>query len=252
MKKRMSPNRLSRTLRLPGVAVMAMTGVFLLSQDVLAAVRPALTRIVAYADDKETPIELKNDSQQSYLVQSWLEDLKGNDKNLPLVLTPPVMKLGAGQDGRLRLVVLSEEIPQDRESAYWLSIQEIPPKAKEGEENKLIIAIRSRLKVFVRPKGLSGKSSDAVKSLRWTVENAGSCLKATNPSPYHVSFGRMELKVDGNKGMTPEDKTEMTLPMDSRCYTVPASLKGKRATLTYSAVNDFGGETEVLKTEVQL
>ena len=218
------------------------------------AVRPALTRIVAYAQDKETAIEVKNEGQESYLVQSWLEDLKGNENNLPLVLTPPVMKLGGGQDGRLRLVVLAGEIPQDRESAYWLSLQEIPPKAKDGVENKLVIAIRSRLKVFVRPAGLNAAgAADAVKQLRWTVEREGGgrCLRATNPTAYHVSFGRLEVKVGGSKAVTPEDKTEMTLPQGSHCYAVPAGLKGQ-TTVTYSAVNDFGGETDVLTTEVVL
>ncbi|WP_187696678.1 MULTISPECIES: fimbrial biogenesis chaperone [Citrobacter] len=246
----MSQTTVNRMKKAAGIAVL--TGVWILPADAAAAVRPALTRIVAYAADKETAIEVKNESQESYLVQSWLEDLKGNENNLPLVLTPPVMKVGGGQDGRLRLVVLPAEIPQDRESAYWLSIQEIPPKAKDSKDNKLIIAIRNRLKVFVRPAGLKGEASEAVKSLRWTVEDGGSCLKADNPTPYHVSFGRLELKAGGGAGVTPEDRIEMTLPLGSRCYTVPERLKGKRATLTYSAMNDYGGETDVLTTEVQL
>lgn len=128
-------------------------GALLVSYQTGSAVRPQLTRIVAWAEDKETPIEVINESQEPYLIQSWLEDTKGNERNLPLVLTPPVMKLAGKQEGKLRLVVLPGEIPQDRESVYWLSIQEIPPKAKDGAENKLVLAIRSRLKVFVRPKG---------------------------------------------------------------------------------------------------
>jgi P pilus assembly chaperone PapD len=40
------------------------------------------------------------------MVQAWLEDLRGNDNDLPLVLTPPVMKLEAKKQGKFRLVVL--------------------------------------------------------------------------------------------------------------------------------------------------
>ncbi|QFG76776.1 hypothetical protein DMB90_13130 [Raoultella planticola] len=43
-------------------------------------------------------------------------------------------------------MVLRGGIAKDRESAYWLSLQEIPPKA--GSANKLVIAVRSRLKVL--------------------------------------------------------------------------------------------------------
>jgi P pilus assembly chaperone PapD len=48
--------------------------------------------------------------------------------DLPLVLTPPVMKLEGKKQGKFRLVVLRGAIAQDRESAYWLSLQEIPLK----------------------------------------------------------------------------------------------------------------------------
>lgn len=219
-----------------------------------SAVRPQLTRIVAYAQNKETPVEIINDSSETYLVQSWLEDLKGSDSNIPLVLTPPVMKLAGKAEGKLRLVVLPAEIPQDRESVYWLSLQEIPPKAKSEEaENKLVIAIRSRLKVFVRPQGLNEKgASQAAKSLRWEVEREGGkvWLKAVNPSPYYISFGKLELKVGGGKSVTLEDKINMPSPMGSQRYLVPKAFVGKSATLTYSAVNDYGGAGDELTQKV--
>lgn len=220
-----------------------------------SAVRPQLTRIVAYAQDKETPVDIVNDSEETYLIQSWLEDLNGNDSNIPLVLTPPVMKLGGKAEGKLRLVVLPAEIPQDRESVYWLSIQEIPPKAKNEErENKLVIAIRSRLKVFVRPQGLSEKgASQAAKSLRWEVERESGkvWLKAVNPSPYYISFGKLELKA-GGKSVTLEDKINMPAPMGSQRYRVPKAFVGKSVTLTYSAVNDYGGAGDELTQAIGL
>lgn len=238
------------------LVAVTMSGIFLLlSAQAHSAVRPLLTRIIAYAEDKETPIEVINESRETYLIQSWLEDIDGNDNNLPLVLTPPVMKIRGMQEGKLRLVVLPAELPKDRESVYWLSIQEIPPKAKDGGESKLVLAIRSRLKVFVRPEGLNNSQpADAVKSLTWTVEreNEEVWLKAVNPTPYYVSFGKLELKAGSAKGIMLEDKTTMPAPMSSQRYAVPKSLRGKLATLTYSAVNDYGGETGILSTEVKL
>lgn len=245
---------LLRNLKTPAITLVTLCSL-LLSAYVNSAVRPQLTRIVAYAEDKETAIEIINDSHETYLVQSWMEDLQGNENNLPLVLTPPVMKLGGKQEGKLRLVVLPAEIPQDRESVYWLSIQEIPPKAKDGVENKLVLAIRSRLKVFVRPKAVDGtKSSEAVKSLSWSVEREGgkTWLKATNPTPYYISLGKLELKAGGSKAVMLEDKINMPPPMGSQRYEVPRSLQGKSVTLTYSAMNDYGGETEVLSTGIRL
>lgn len=235
--------------------VVSLLGILSLSVHTYGAVRPQLTRIVAYAEDKETPIEVINESQENYLIQSWLEDTDGNEQDLPLVLTPPLMKIAGRQEGKLRLVVLPADIPQDRESVYWLSIQEIPPKSVDSGDNKLVIAIRSRLKVFVRPKGLNeAQAAAAVMSLSWTVEREGEVvwLKAANPTPYYVSFGKLELKVGNAEGITLADKTNMPEPKGSQRYAVPEKLKGKSATLIYSAVNDYGGETAVLSKEVRL
>lgn len=215
-----------------------------------SAVRPQLTRVVAYASDKETPVEIINESSESYMVQSWLEDLDGKDANIPLVLTPPVMRLDAQKQGKLRLVVLPAEVPQDRESVYWLSIQEIPPKAKTEADNKVVIAIRSRLKVFVRPQGLDAKGArEAIKSLTWSVDNDGgkTWLKANNPSAYYISFGKLMVN-----GTMLDDKYLMPAPHGNQRYAVPKALAGKKGTITYSAMSDYGSAGDDLKTEVQL
>lgn len=232
---------------------LALTVSGLLVTAASAAVRPQLTRIVAYADQKETPVEILNESSADYMVQTWLEDTQGNDSNIPLVLTPPVMKLGGQKQGKLRLVVIPAEIPQDRESVYWLSIQEIPPKAELS--NKLVVAIRSRLKVFVRPKGLNYEdATKAVKTLTWQVEHDGngSWLKASNPSNYYVSFGKLTLAQPGKAPVMLEDKYEMPAPRGSQRYAVPKGFSAGKATVTWSGVNDYGGEGEDFKAEVTL
>ncbi|MDM4207628.1 fimbrial biogenesis chaperone [Klebsiella spallanzanii] len=220
-----------------------------------AAVRPMLTRIVAYAADKETAVDIINDAPQAYMVQSWLEDLNGNDDNLPLILTPPVMKLEGKKQGKLRLVVIPAHIPQDRESVYWLAVQEIPPKASGDGGNKLVMAIRSRIKVFVRPTGLkSEEARDAVKQLQWQVEKSGgkTWLTASNPTPYYISFGKLAIKQAGKAEVMLNDKFHMPPPKGSQRYEIPTTMMGGAATLTYSAVNDYGGTGEEQTARVSL
>lgn len=217
-----------------------------------AAVRPQLTRVVAYAQDKETSVEIINDSSETYMVQSWLEDNNGKDSNIPLVLTPPVMKLEGKKQGKLRLVVLNSEIPQDRESVFWLSLQEIPPKAKDID-NRLVVAIRSRLKVFVRPQGLN--STDAIKAaqaLTWSMEKNGSSswLKATNPTPYYISFGELAAGSINGKAVRLDDKHNMVPPMGSQRYQLPAYIKASKVNVTWSSINDWGGAGTEYKVEV--
>lgn len=236
-------------MKLLKLYITGLLTVIFLAGTATAGVRPQLTRIVAYAQDRETPVDVINDSQETYMVQAWLEDLRGNDNDLPLVLTPPVMKLEAKKQGKFRLVVLRGGISKDRESAYWLSLQEIPPKA--GSANKLVIAVRSRLKVFVRPDGLnSAGARDAVKQIRWSLEKDGNAvwLKASNPTPYFVSFAR--LSVGAGKGITLEDRHRMPPPFGSERYRLPASVNHTSVTVTWSGIHDWGGAGEEYRAEL--
>lgn len=213
---------------------------------VQAAVRPALTRVIALESDKETSIKLVNDDKnQDFLVQSWIEDQSGNDKNLPLILTPPLFKIGAGREGKLRMVILPGKIPQDRESVYWLWIQEIPQVSKV-KSNQLQIAIRTRLKVFVRPSSLKEKSADTVGKLTWQVRREGgkNWLVANNPTQYYASFSELTLTVAG-KALPVEAKTTMVPAKGEARYPLPVSVSGQSGVLNYSVINDFGGQTPV-------
>lgn len=224
----------------------------LLSSAASAAVRPQLTRVIAYAEDKETSIGVINDSDTTYMLQSWLEDLQGRDDDLPLVLTPPVMKMEGKSEGKLRLVIMRGEIPQDRESVYWLSLQEIPPKAQDVA-NRLVVAVRSRIKVFVRPAGLTSEGARAsAGALRWSVQREGNqtWLVATNPTPYYISFGQLTVGCDTCRKVTPEEKNAMVPPQGSQRYSLPAQT-GASVKVTWSAMNDWGGAGEAHSQEVR-
>lgn len=218
-----------------------------------SAVRPQLTRIVAYSEDRETPVEIINESAETYMVQSWLEDVDGKDKDIPVVLTPPVLKLEGKKNGKLRLVVMKGNIAQDKESVFWLNLQEIPPKA-EDSGNSLVIAIRSRLKVFVRPAGFDAKGNvEAPAKLTWSIEQADGkrWLCAKNPTRYYVSFGELAVNEPGKKALRLEDKYRMVPPGSSERYAIPSSVKANDIRVTWSGMNDWGGAGKEQTMEVR-
>src|SRR5471030_1646705 len=227
------------------MSVLLLTNV--LTTVAQAAVRPALTRVIALESDKETSIKLLNDDKNhDYLVQSWIEDQNGNDKNLPLILTPPLFKIGAGREGKLRMVILPGKIPQDRESVYWLWIQEIPPVSKV-QGNQLQLAVRTRLKVFIRPGALKEKPADTVGKLQWQTSYEGGkyWLVAKNPTEYSASFSELSVS-SGGKAQPIADKNVMVPPKGEARYLLPTGVGGKSGTVNYSVINDFGGESAVL------
>ena len=233
-------------MKLTKLAGPALMSLLLLTNVASAAVRPALTRVVALESDKETSIKLLNDdTTQDYLVQSWVEDLKGSDKNLPLILTPPLFKIGAGREGKLRMVILPGRIPQDRESVYWLWIQEVPPVSKV-KGNQLQVAVRTRLKIFLRPTTLSEKPAETVSKLQWQVSHDGgkAWLVVKNPTQYYASFSELSVTTGGS-AQPVADKWSMVPAKGEMRYALPAGVSGKAGTLNYSLMNDFGGESPV-------
>lgn len=234
------------------IKVLSLVG--LLIGTVHAAIRPQLTRIVAYATDKETAVEIVNDSSETYMVQAWLEDLEGKDTDIPLVLVPSVMKLDGKKQGKFRLAVMTGEIPTDREQVYWLSLQEIPPKDR-NVENRLVVAIRTRLKVFVRPEGFNSAAAiEAVKQLHWSLikEDGKLWIQAKNSTPYYISFGELAVGPVGKKGARIEDKYQMVPAFGQARYAVPEGHRAENLSVTWSGMNDWGGAGETFIHEVGL
>jgi len=234
-------------MKLTKIVVPALMSLLLLNHMATAAVRPALTRVIALESDKETNIKLLNDDKNhDYLVQSWVEDQNGNDKNLPVILTPPLFKIGAGREGKLRMVIVPGKVPQDRESVYWLWIQEIPPVIKT-QGNQLQVAVRTRLKIFIRPTTLKENASDTVNKLQWQVSNEGGekWFIAKNPTEYYASFSELSVTTGGKPVALADKKTMVPAKGETR-YALPAGVAGKSGTLNYSVINDFGGESPIL------
>lgn len=222
-----------------------------------SAVKPLYTRVVANSTAKETSVDIINEAKTAYMVQSWLEDINGNDKNIPVVLTPPVMKLEAERQGKIRLVVMPGQIAQDRESVYWLNIQEIPPKAKADGKNMLTVAVRSKIKVFVRPESIVKRQEETVTlaeklSLGYEKDGRKVWLLIKNPTPFYASFGELTVKSGGQKASDVSERFTMSAPFSTQRYSIPASYIGKKVTVTWRTINDYGGTSNAMTKELQL
>ena len=124
----------------------------------------------------------------------------------PFSLTPPMFRLEGGKGQRLRLVYTGEPLPADRESLFWLNVLEVPPRPEasaEGNRNLLQLAVRSRMKLFYRPRNLPGDAATAGASLTWQLEPGqakGSYrLLAHNASAFYVSLSQASIDVAGSE-----------------------------------------------------
>lgn len=199
----------------------------------LAGVVVGGTRLIYDAGKNEASLTLSNrDKDTAYLLQSWTENItEGDTRKTPFIITPPLFRLNEEQDNILRLIYTgSPALPADRESAYWLNTKAIPETTRT-DANRLLIAVRSRIKLFYRPAGLPGNANDAYKALTWQRQNTR--LTVSNPTPYYVSFNKV------NVGEAEVANPPMVAPFSSASMTAPASA----GPITWRAVNDYGGIT---------
>lgn len=214
------------------------------------------TRVVYKADEKEVTIRLNNEGGTPSLVQMWLDNgdpaATPDSAKVPFVMTPPLFRLDPGKAQAVRLTYTQEPLPSDRESIFWLNVLDIPPKPeKSAGDNNLQIALRSRLKVFFRPGGLPGNAAEAPRQLRWSLartEAGAFVLKASNPTPYHVSFGRVSL-VSGDKAV--EQNASRPLMMVAPGDTISLDVNGLKqaptaadhAEVHFTFIDDLGAIT---------
>ncbi|WP_242487835.1 fimbrial biogenesis chaperone [Pseudomonas sp. TH31] len=165
-----------------------------------------------------------------YLIQSWVESTSdAATQKAPFIITPPLFRLDAGQENVLRIIRSGGTFPENKESVFWVNIKSIPATEK-SDTNQLQISVKTRIKLFYRPLGLSGSASDAYKSLKFS--RSGNQLQVNNPTPYHVSFYRVSV------GKAEIENAGMVAPQSSLTWTIPAGATG---VASWQSINDFGG-----------
>lgn len=206
------------------------------------------TRIIYRSDAKEALIKMVNQGQQPLLIQSWLddgrEDVDPQALNVPFIASPPVSRVDPKQGLTVRLNWDGQPLPTDRESVYWFNALEIPQKNKDADKsNQLQIALKTRIKLFYRPAALPGSPVQAIQHLKWSLSNQSKQVWATakNDSPYFVSLVGASITSGGKKYSIEPD---MVAPFSSARYAVKSLTSTQLDAVSWTAVNDYGGNVE--------
>jgi chaperone protein EcpD len=206
------------------------------------------TRVVYPANEREVSLSMVNDGKEARLIQAWIDTGDASERaetsKAPFVITPPMSRVDPGKGQTIRIMFTGAgNLPQDRETVFWLNVLEIPPKPKAGTDaadNFMQLAVRSRLKLFYRPKGLQGSADAAVDQTHWRLVSNGQGydVECTNDTAFNVSFsdvsfkGAKEQESVSKGGMCPA-KGKGTFPISGT-----PDVGGK---LVVTVINDFGG-----------
>ncbi|MBK5011282.1 molecular chaperone [Pseudomonas sp. S60] len=227
-----------------GSALFALVGLPCTAQ---AALITNQTRIIHGSDKASSSINVANPSTRTYAAQAWV-NTEADDITTPtpLLASPSLFRLAPNEEQIVKINRLPNDLPQDRESLFFLNVQEIPQVEEDMQDNALTIALRTRLKVFYRPSQLKGQPQDHLKQLDWSLQKEGgqSYLMVNNPSPYHFTFGRVEIDVNGKKNRV--ETKAMAMPMNQQRYKLEFPVPPATSTLTFTTINDYGGSTTAI------
>lgn len=144
-----------------------------------AALSVDQSRYIFEGDKDALSIVVENASPKMYGGQTWIENIKETDTRPTFVVTPPFFKVAGHGKQVLRVIKALEQMPEDKESIYWVSLQEIPPLNKDGG---LSVALRTKVKLLYRPEALMKDRKGAESNL--SVKTVDGQTQLVNTTPY--------------------------------------------------------------------
>lgn len=192
------------------------------------------TRYIYDEGQKSVSLTIKNESEYKYGGQVWIDNIDNNDEHAFFSPSPMVFKLNQKQSQIVRIVNINDNLPKDKESLFWLNVQEIPPASK-GEGNSLSLAINNRVKLIYRPVILKKDRVDAEKNIKYINSGSEACLENTTPYYFAIS----EVKVNG-KSMNLNSDVKNKLGIFSPHSKVCLGKLNASENISITAFNDYG------------
>lgn len=204
------------------------------------------TRVIYPADKREVTLAMTNNADTPRLIQAWVDtgdtDISPQKNTAPFVVTPPIFRLDPEKGQTLRIVFTGGDVPQDRESVFWLNVLEVQPKPAgkaAGTQDYIQFSVRSRLKIFYRPKALPGSPDNAVSTLRWRVVDDG--LECENLSAFNVSINDIWFK-DGEEN-TEHKHSGICPAKGTRIFHFQQPLTSNSNKMFFTTINDYGARS---------
>lgn len=196
------------------------------------------TRVIYPEGSKDVNISVENPDQNPYLIQSWIESAKGEKQDY-FTITPPLFRLNQEKTNTLRIFLTQNNLPNDRESLFWLSIKTIP--ATERTENSLKIAFKTQMKLIYRPSSLKNINLyEEQTKLKWSKNDK--YIQVDNPTPYYMNF--QSITFNGKK----VEDISYVAPFNHHSFEINTSEK--HGIIKWEVINDYGSVDKELEIKI--
>lgn len=211
-----------------------------------AALTMSATRVIYEGERRSVSLVVANPGKDTFAVQTWVNtEADDTTSAVPFTVAPNLFRLDPAKQQQVQISGLPSSLPGDRESLFYFNVQEIP-QVTPGQTNVLAIALRTRLKLFYRPKTLKGDPQAMLKNLSWAVveQDGQRRLAVENPTPYHVTFS--SLLVGSGKATETVAAAQMVAPFGRQLYDLPGPRTSGPLQVQFTTINDFGGASQPL------
>lgn len=196
------------------------------------------TRYIFAGDKDNISVQVNNESSQEYGGQIWIDNANARDQNVYFAPSPTFFKVSGGHKQILRVLKINDSLPKDKESLFWVNVQEIPKAPKEGT-NSLAIALHTQVKMIYRPESLKEGREDAEKNIKSIHEGGNTILY--NNSPYY--FAVINVKQNGHDvKLSEETKNKIAAFAPFEKVSLGSKLSGKDISIV--SFDDYGVDRE--------
>lgn len=220
-----------------------------------AGIMAERTRLIFDGGARERNMMLANTNDYPIIVQSWVDNGEGNSEPDTIVsamlVLPAVMRLQPHEVKNVRVIYTGAPLPQERESAFWLNLYEIPvlpADQRDKNDARVMLGINTQMKIFYRPAGMAKPAEGAGASLSFTLrrEDGAWALVCHNGSPYFTSFASLAVNHEGRRMPVRQLPDMMVPPMSERSYPFAQAPAGmpEGAGVDYVLINDLGNLEE--------
>ena len=198
------------------------------------------TRIIFHSGAKSTNVQLRNGVNQPALVQTWIDN--GNEmeipkgETIPFILNPSLTRIEAQKGQIIRIIPTNvSTLVTDRESLFWFNMLDIPPEDEALKDiDKIKFNVRTRIKLFYRPKNLKISPTKAYEELQFKLVNKNE-IEVNNPTPYFITLTNID---DVNQQTNYLNKAVVLEPFDNKKINLNQDIKNH--SFDYSVINDIG------------
>ena len=172
-----------------------------------------------------------------------MEIPKGEE--IPFILNPSLTRIEAQKGQIIRIIPTNiSTLATDRESLFWFNLLDIPPENEALKDvDKIKFNVRTRIKLFYRPKDLKISPAQAYKELKFKAIHHN-IIEVQNPTAYFITLLNLN---DAQRQEGYLAQAVILEPFNTKKLDLNQSIKSNQK-ISYSVMNDIG-TTQTLSTD---